>query len=375
MISQSQLDFIREKVKNGQQPWKDAYASLLADDGVSNPTDPSPHVIVECGPYSDPDVGCTLERTDSIAAYGNALAWAISGSRKYAQQAIKIMDAYSSTIKGHNNSNAPLQSGWVGSVWARTAELIRYTDAEWSFDSINQFETMLRDVYMPLTVNGTDHNVANWELGKPQSSSDSKDQRLTFYPLVMTEAAILMSVFLEDAESYNTAMGWFLKRVPATVYMKSDGEYPVAARGQSSSPGAIIAWWFNEAVFQEDGQAQETCRDLEHTGYSFASMAHVAETSRIQGLDLYKTAVGTRLRYGLELHSQFMNGESVPSWLCGGKLSLTLGPITEVGYNALAFRIGIDMPQTGNLTSKQRPAKDNGLFVAYETLTHANNNA
>ncbi|CAI7659900.1 unnamed protein product [Penicillium pancosmium] len=356
MISQSQLDFIREKVKNGQQPWKDAYAALLADDGIANPTDPSPHVIVECGSYSNPDVGCTVERSDSIAAYGNALAWAIGGSSGYAQQAIKIMDAYSSTIKGHNNSNAPLQSGWVGSVWARTAELIRYTDAGWSSDSINQFEKMLRDVYMPLTVNGTDHNVANWEL-------------------VMTEAAILMSVFLEDADTYNTAMGWFLKRVPATVYMTSDGEYPVAARGQSSSPDAIIAWWFNETTFQEDGQAQETCRDLEHTGYSFASMAHVAETSRIQGSDLYKTDLGTRLRYGLEFHSQFVNGESVPSWLCGGKLSLTLGPITEVGYNALAFRMGIDMPQTGNLTFKQRPAKENGLFVAYETLTHGNNGA
>ena len=191
----------------------------------------------------------------------------------------------------------------------------------------------------------------------------------------MTEAAIFMAVFLEDADSYNTAMGWHLKRIPATVYMTTDGEYPVAARGQSSSPDAIIAWWFNETTFKDDGQAQETCRDLTHTGYSFASMAHVAETSRIQGYDLYETDVGTRLRYGLEFHSQFVNGEAVPSWLCGGKLSLTLGPITEVGYNALSFRMGIDMPQTGNLTVKQRPAADNGLFVAYETLTHAENNA
>lgn len=191
----------------------------------------------------------------------------------------------------------------------------------------------------------------------------------------MTEAAILMAVFLEDSESYNTAMSWFLKRVPATVYMTTDGEYPIAARGQSSDPDAIIAWWFNQTVFREDGQAQETCRDLEHTGYSFASMAHVAETSRIQGTDLYKLDVGNRLRYGLEFHSKFVNGESVPSWVCGGKLSLTLGPITEVGFNALFFRMGIDMPQTEELTIKQRPAGDNGLFVAYETLTHAENSA
>lgn len=163
MISQSQLDFIKARVNGKEQPWLNAYNALLEDVKVAQT--PSPHVIVECGSYSNPDVGCKVERNDSIAAYGNALAWAISGETAYAQQAIKIMDAYSSTIKGHNNSNAPLQSGWVGSIWARTGELIRYTDAGWPDNSIEQFGTMLRDVYMPLTVNGTDHNVANWELG------------------------------------------------------------------------------------------------------------------------------------------------------------------------------------------------------------------
>ncbi|OGM50743.1 secreted protein [Aspergillus bombycis] len=332
MISQSQLDFVKSKVNQREQPWAEAYDALMEDEYVSNPQAPSPHVIVECGPYSDLDVGCKAERDDSLAAYANALAWAINGTDAYARQAIRIMDAYSSTIQGHNNSNAPLQSGWVGSVWARAGELIRYTNAGWSDDGIAQFEDMLRNVYMPLTVNGTTNN-ANWEL-------------------VMTEAAILMAVFLEDADAYNTAMGWFLKRVPATVYLKSDGEYPV-----------------------QDGQAQETCRDLEHTGYSFASMAHVAETSRIQGTDLYETDLGTRLRHALEFHSQFDNGKPVPSWVCGGELKLSLRAVTEVGFNALSFRMGIDMPETENLTVNQRPAENNGLFVAYETLTHAQNDA
>ena len=191
----------------------------------------------------------------------------------------------------------------------------------------------------------------------------------------MTEAAILMATFLEDGDAYDTAMHWFLKRVPAAVYMKSDGEYPVAARDRSSEPEAIIDFWFDQSTFQADGQSQETCRDLEHTGYSFASMAHVAETSRIQGKDLYKEDVGTRLRYALEFHSQFDNGEEVPSWLCGGELELSLRDISEVGFNALSFRLGIDMPETEKLTSKKRPAENNGLFVAFETLTHAQNSA
>jgi hypothetical protein len=180
MISQSQLDFIKERVNGNEQPWLDAYNALLEDVKVA--VAPSPHVIVECGSYSIPDVGCKVERDDSISAYGNALAWAISGETKYAQQAINIMDAYASTIKGHNNSNAPLQSGWVGSIWARTGELIRYTDAGWPDDSIDQFASMLRNVYMPLTVGGTDHNVANWELGmfKRCDKTTSGDGKYTY---------------------------------------------------------------------------------------------------------------------------------------------------------------------------------------------------
>lgn len=175
MLSRSQLNFVRQKVHRHEQPWAAAYDALVNDENIANPKEPSPHVIVECGPYSNPDVGCTVERNDSIAAYGNALVWAISGQNEYAQRAIKIMDAYSSTIKGHNNTNAPLQSGWVGSIWARAGELIRYTDAGWPEDNIKQFGAMLKNVYMPLTVNGTDHNVANWELGmKPPAVRSDK---------------------------------------------------------------------------------------------------------------------------------------------------------------------------------------------------------
>jgi hypothetical protein len=53
-----------------------------------------------------------------------------------------------------------------------------------------------------------------------------------------------------------------------------------------------------------------------------------------------------RLRYGLEFQAQFSNGEAVPSWLCGGKLDLTVRHVPEVGLNALSFRMGVNMPKT-----------------------------
>jgi hypothetical protein len=52
----------------------------------------------------------------------------------------------------------------------------------------------------------------------------------------------------------------------------------------------------------------------------------------------------------------------VPGWLCGGSLHLGLGPVTEVGHNALHFRLGMPMTNAEALTERNRPAG-----VAWET--------
>lgn len=151
MISQGQIDFLKSKVVKSSSPWSEAYDQLLSEDAVANKTymlAPVPTVV--CGPYSDLDVGFSAERDDSIAAYANALAWIVSGKQAYADRAIAIMKAWSTTVKTLNNSNAPLQSGWVALVWARTGELIRYSNAGWNSSDIYQFETMLREAYLPL---------------------------------------------------------------------------------------------------------------------------------------------------------------------------------------------------------------------------------
>lgn len=189
----------------------------------------------------------------------------------------------------------------------------------------------------------------------------------------MNEAAIFMGVFLENSTAYDTAMKLFQARVPAYVYLTSDGSLPVYPRGIDTESD-LIEYWEGQDTFKASGMAQETCRDVEHTGYGLASIAHVAETSRIQGTDLYKTSIGTRLQAGLEFHAQYLEGVEVPSWLCNGSLDLTLRGTTEVGFNAFATRLRYtNLTSTEKWTERERPAGSNGLFVAYETLTHAKN--
>jgi hypothetical protein len=350
LVSKAQLGFVKAKVQAGAQPWTDAYNQMMSSSYADLSRTPSPYTTVECGPYSDPNIGCTQEREDAIAAYTDALAWYLSGNAAYAKEAITIMDAWSATITGHTDSNAPLQTGWAGASWARAAELIRYTYTG-GWPNMDRFATMLRNVYLPVVIKGSNSN-GNWEL-------------------VMMEAAVGISVFLDDKTDYDTAMGKYMLRVPAYVYLTSDGSLPKTVPGGGLDTKAkIIQYWQGQSTFV-DGLTQETCRDFTHTGYAIASISDVAETARIQGTDLYTGDIGTRLRYALGFQSQYELGATVPSWLCGGSLKLGLGPVTEVGFNALSFRLGNAMPNTQTLTEKDRPEGTNNLFVAWGTLTDA----
>ncbi|MFG2820270.1 alginate lyase family protein [Kitasatospora sp. NPDC048365] len=352
LVSRAQLDFVRGKVQSGAQPWKAAYDQMHASKYASLTRTAKPRAVVECGSYSNPNYGCTDEREDALAAYTLALEWYITRDTRYAAKAAEIMDAWSGTITDHTNSNAPLQTAWSASTWPRAAEIVRYTWGGWASDKVSRFGSMLRNVYLPEVVNGSNSN-GNWELS-------------------MNEATIGIAVFLDDRTVYDKAVARFRNRVPAYVYLASDGALPKTAPGSGLDTRAeIVGYWQGQSTFV-DGLTQETCRDFTHTGYGLAAISHVAETSRIQGQDLYPE-VADRLRHALGFQSKYQLGEAVPSWLCGGSLKLGLGPVTEVGFNALHNRLGYGMTNTQTLTEQRRPAGTDNLFTAWETLTHASN--
>jgi hypothetical protein len=83
VINQSQLDFIKSKVACKAQPWTDAYIQMLRDGDkygkyVSGTRTSQAAPTVSCGPVTNPDIKCTGERGDALAAWANALAWYVS---------------------------------------------------------------------------------------------------------------------------------------------------------------------------------------------------------------------------------------------------------------------------------------------------------
>lgn len=352
LVTRAQLDNVRQQVNAGAEPWASAYTQLRTSDFASLSWTPRPREIVECGPSSNPNLGCSDEREDAIAAYTHALQWYLTRDSRYAQKAIQIMDAWSAVIKDHTNHNARLQTGWAGASWSRAAELIRHTYTGWPADRVTRFATMLRNVYLPEIRDGSPNTNGNWEL-------------------IMMDAMIGIGVFLDDQATFDRAVGIWRGRVPAYIYLTSDGQYPKSPPGSSKdTPEELIAYWQDQSTFV-DGLAQETCRDFGHTGWGFDAAAHVAETAWIQGVDLYGE-MRERMTKALEFHANYELGADVPSWLCGGSLEKGLGPTLEVAHNHYRNRTDTRLPNTLRVIQPRRPMGVSH-FLAWETLTHASN--
>jgi Alginate lyase len=345
LVNGEQLDFLKAKIAAGTAPWKAAFDKAKRSGSASVTYTPKPFANVECGAYSNPNNGCSEEMDDATAAYTQALLWYFTGDAGYATRAIAIMNAWATTLKEHTNTNAPLQSAWASAVWPRAGEIIRYSYSGWAAQDMARFADMLKNVYLPQVVNGSNAN-GNWEL-------------------TMIEATIGIGVFLDDRPTFEKALSLWRARVPAYIYLSSDGPMPVKPPGGKSD---LVGFWYGQTMFV-DGLAQETCRDLGHTQLGFSAMIDAAETAKIQGVDLYAEE-SKRIVAGFEFNTQYLDGVAVPSWLCGGMLNLSTDQTWEIGYNEFANRLGLSLPHTKNVIAKIRPTGTSKHMV-WESLTHA----
>ncbi len=158
--------------------------------------------------------------------------------------------------------------------------------------------------------------------------------------------------------------------MPAYFHLEQDGPAPLTVPGSGvATPRRMTAYWPGQATYR-DGVVQETCRSFRHVGVSLAATAHIAETAWHQGVDPYGE-VKDRLTAVLALHARHELGARAPAWLCGGRVERNLGPRLEVALNHLEGRLGASVPAARKPAVRTRPAGTDGLFTAWEILTHA----
>jgi hypothetical protein len=343
LLNRAQLAEIKRRVDAGIEPQKSAFEALKASKLSALDYTPHPRETVECGSNSNPDLGCKAEQADSEAAYAQALMWAVTGNKAHAETAIKIMNAWSSTLTGgHTNNNGPVQASWTGDVWPRAAEIIRYSYKGWPDAEIAKFQNMLTTQYLPSVVKGTCEN-GNKEL-------------------TMSEALINIGVFNDNRAAFDLGVKMWRGRTPAYIYLKSDGPKPV------EPPGCGVALWGNKGYTPElvEGLLQETARDSGHANLALSGMVDAAETAYQQGVDLYAEQ-GKRIMAALEFQAQYLapNNAKPPE-----NLEFNLHPTWEIAYNHFHDRLGKQLPKMAAVLPTNRPTGVNH-HMNWETLTHA----
>ena len=168
-------------------------------------------------------------------------------------------------------------------------------------------------------------------------------------------------------------MAKFRDRVPAYIYLHrrrraAQGACPAAA----STPRAeIISYWQGQRTFV-DGLTQETCRDFTHTGYGISADLARRRDHPHPGpgpLPGGRRAAAAGARASRPSTSW---ATASPSWLCGG----TLKPRPRPGHRGRLQRPAQpaghrdDQHAAADRAAAARRARNN-LFVAWETLTHA----
>ena len=148
----------------------------------------------------------------------------------------------------------------------------------------------------------------------------------------------------------------------------------------STSRASFSRYWYTPTRYVS-GLEGESCRDINHMAMGLGAMINGAETARLQGIDLYGEAQ-QRIVTALELNAGFVHdavtGRRNPpaNWVCPNPVNTTNGAwkVTwEIGYNHYANRMGLSLPNTGQLLQDVvRPSawRSSG-HLDYETLTHA----
>ncbi len=249
-------DFTRmaQKVAASASPWVDGWNVLVANSHAQLSYTPRPQAVVYRGYDGTHGENYSLLYNDIAAAYACALRWKVTGNTAYADKAVEIMNAWSSTLTGlGGTTDVDLAAGIYGYEFANAAEIMR-DYAGWAAADFARFQTMMTGVFYPISHdflnrhNGTEytHYWSNWDL--------------------CNIAAIMAIGVLCDTRAYFDE---------AVTYFKSGG-----------GNGCIL-----QAVYYLHpgylGQMQESGRDQGHNTLSIALAAAICEMAWNQGIDLY----------------------------------------------------------------------------------------
>ena len=159
-----QVAFVQEQVGQGQEPYASAYAQLLhCADSVQGQEH---HALADFsvpGFYVKPEehrANSLAIQQDAFAAYCCALAYRLSGERRYGEKALYFLNAWAAVNKRYSEHDGVLVMAYSGSGLLMAAELMSDTRL-WPAEEQALFRDWVLSVYRP-AVNEIRVHKNNW---------------------------------------------------------------------------------------------------------------------------------------------------------------------------------------------------------------------
>jgi hypothetical protein len=279
----TEVDFtrMRAKVSASASPWITSWNILTSNSHASASYTPRPAAIIYRGSDGVHAENYPQLYNDIAATYALALRWKISGNITFANTAVTILNAWSSTLTSiQGSTDADLAAGIYGYEFANAAEIMR-SFSGWTKNNQTAFGTMLHDVFFPINHDflvrhnnaATDHYWANWDLCNMASM-------------------LAIGIFTDNVTMYEEAITYFKSGV-----------------GNGNIDKFI---WTNYIVDgQVLGQGQEAGRDQGHATLDFALAGALAQMAYNQGDDLFAYQ-NNKILSGSEYCAKYNAGFDVP---------------------------------------------------------------
>jgi gliding motility-associated-like protein len=308
LFSTAGLARLKTYANTERQPWAATYAKLLAYNDINYVQGPV-YAVVERNYAGETSDASRAMSAQSQRAYRCAILWVITGDTTYAHISKTILNSWSGTLDSITGDAKKLCAAWYGFGFVNAAEILRYTNSNWSTTDIQRAESMFRYKFYEVIKDFQVGHAGNWSTA-------------------ITKTMMGIGVFINDSGIYTRGRN-FLKAKPG-----DDTDYDTYS-------GTLYNY-----ISGTTGQCYESGRDQEHAQMGIGGLAEACEIGYNQDTDLYGL-YSNRLLLGTEYTAKYNLGYSVPyttnyygSVISPDERGAFL-PFYELVYNHYVNRLGM----------------------------------
>ncbi|TVY24915.1 hypothetical protein LHYA1_G005836 [Lachnellula hyalina] len=277
-------DFTRmqSKVDASATPWIIGWDLLIANSHSQPTYTANPLPIVYRGSDGVHAENYGTLYNDVAAAYALALRWKIQDDDEFADAAVAIFNAWSSTLTSiQGDSDAALAAGIYGYEFANAAEIVR-SYSGWAAADQVKFQTMLHDVFFSI----------NYDFLNRHDGQTDPDVYFAGWDLCQVASIMSIGIFNDNETMYEYAVDYFKSGV-----------------GNGNVHKAI--WVTYDVDGETLGQCQESGRDQGHSTLDIGLLGVIAQMAYNQGDDLFAYESNLILA-GSEYTAKYNVGYDVP---------------------------------------------------------------